>query len=226
MGGPSLKKVFKSCGCGFSLRTTLLLGRRMIDCLEDVHAHGVVHRDLKPQNFLLGVEEGSQKVYIIDFGLADVYREGGAKAAHVPCVTKAGCLIGTARYVSLNVHRGETPSRRDDLISLGYILLIFVRGRLPWQDVKAPSKRAKNEEIARLKRRISHEELCEGFPSEFIMFLTYCYSLAYADMPDYNYLRSLIDTMLDQQGCSPDDHIEWLAENSKRGRKGAARAAD
>jgi len=137
MFGICLKKRFKHSGEGFSTRTSLLLGRQMIDCLEEVHASGVVHRDLKPQNFLLSQEPPGQRVYIIDFGLAERYRDGAEGSTHAPCETKEGRMIGTARYVSLNVHAGATPSRRDDLISVGYILLLFLRGKLPWQDVKA-----------------------------------------------------------------------------------------
>eukprot|EP00929_Paragymnodinium_shiwhaense_P015536 TRINITY_DN12363_c0_g1_i3.p1 TRINITY_DN12363_c0_g1~~TRINITY_DN12363_c0_g1_i3.p1 ORF type:complete len:265 (+),score=64.81 TRINITY_DN12363_c0_g1_i3:184-978(+) len=88
--GPCLKKLFKNCGYAFSLKTALLLGRQMVDCLEAVHLSGVVHRDLKPQNFLLGLEEQAEQVYIIDFGLADKFRQGSS--GHFPCDVREGRL--------------------------------------------------------------------------------------------------------------------------------------
>jgi serine/threonine protein kinase len=113
----------------FSLKTVLILANSMIDRLEYTHSKNIVHRDLKPSNFSLGLESNSATVFLIDFGLSKFFWENGQ---HIPNCTGKN-LVGTARYASINVHKGYEYGRRDDLESLGYILIYFLKGSLPWQ---------------------------------------------------------------------------------------------
>ena len=98
-------------------------------------------------------------------------------------------LIGTARYVSINTHLGIEQSRRDDLESIGYVLVFFLKGSFPWQGLKAGND--KYSRIMEKKLQIPTEILCYGLPDEIVHYLNYCKSLRFEDRPDYDYLRSL-----------------------------------
>ena len=102
----------------------------MIQRIKAVHEERIIHRDIKPANFLMGnTEETQDTVHIIDFGLAKCYRSSDGE--HIP-FRKGKSLTGTARYASLNTHSGYEQSRRDDLWSIGHVLLYFLKGALPW----------------------------------------------------------------------------------------------
>jgi len=128
--GPSLEDLFKKCGRQFDLKTTLLVGIQMLVRIQACHEEKIIHRDIKPDNFLIGADEQSKdKVYVIDFGLAKFYRD--SKDEHI-AYKEGKSLTGTARYASLNTHLGIEQSRRDDLESIGHVLLYFLKGSLPW----------------------------------------------------------------------------------------------
>lgn len=206
--GPSLEYLFKKCGKQFSTKTTVMLAEQMIDRIQFVHSCGIVHRDIKPHNFLVGAgDAGEGKVYIMDFGLAKRYLDPET-GAHIPCVKKRG-VTGTVRYTSLNVHKGLEPSRRDDLGAIGYVLMQFQLGRLPWQGISAQSNRTKQKRIGRKKEQTTHEELCKGFPDEFATWLSYCDSLSYAERPDYDHLRSLLRAICAKHEFVMDGKFDW-----------------
>ena len=94
-------------------------------------------------------------------------------------------MIGTARYASINTHLGIEQSRREFLESLGYVLMYFLRGSLPWQELKVVTKKEKNEKIGEKKMSTSIESLCSGYPSEFSVYFHYCRSLRFDAKPDY-----------------------------------------
>lgn len=100
-------------------------------------------------------------------------------------------------------------SRRDDLESLGYVLMYFNRGSLPWQGLKANTKRQKYERISEKKISTTLEDLCRGYPAEFIAYLTYCRELRFDEDPDYVYLRSLLRVLFHRQGFSYDYVFDW-----------------
>lgn len=220
--GPSLDDLFRRCG-RFSLKTVLMLAEQVIDCLEYVHERGILYRDIKPHNFLMGLGEENHKVHIVDFGLAKRYRNDAGE--HISCTKKRRSgVTGTVRYSSLNVHDGFDASRRDDLEAAGYVFLHFLRGDLPWLGLKAKCKRTKVELIRRLKLCTSDLELCSGFPSEFVDFFQYCRNLPFAERPDYDYLRDLMRKVFTRHGFERDYEYDWDTREEAQGARQRTRS--
>ncbi|ELT99883.1 hypothetical protein CAPTEDRAFT_225149 [Capitella teleta] len=205
--GPSLEDLFNFCSRRFSLKTVLLLADQMISRIEYIHSKNFIHRDVKPDNFLMGLGKKGNLVYIIDFGLAKKYRDARTHQ-HIPYRENKN-LTGTARYASINTHLGIEQSRRDDMESLGYVFMYCLRGSLPWQGLKAATKRQKYERISEKKMSTPIEELCKGFPSEFATYLNFCRSLRFDDKPDYSYLRQLFRNLFHRQGFTYDYVFDW-----------------
>ena len=108
---------------------------QLLDRLEFVHSKYVIHRDLKPENIMFDLET-KKIIYLIDFGMAKKYRSGKTKK-HIKFSIPSR-LTGTARYCSINALRGTEQSRRDDLESLGYVMIYLARKRfLPWMGLTA-----------------------------------------------------------------------------------------
>merc|ERR1712131_530941 len=147
--GPSLEDLFNFCNRKFSVKTVLQLADQMISRIEYVHSKNFIHRDIKPDNFLMGLKKKGNMVYIIDFGLAKRYRDN-VTSYRIPYKENKS-LTGTARYASLNTHLGCEQSRRDDMESIGYILIYFLEGQLPWQGIQSTNRKAKYDIIAERK---------------------------------------------------------------------------
>ena len=168
--------------------------------VEFVHSKSFIHRDIKPDNFLMGLGKRANQVHIIDFGLAKKYRDP-KNHIHIPYRENKN-LTGTARYASINTHLGIEQSRRDDIESLGYVMMYFLRGSLPWQGLKAATKKQKYEKISEKKMVTAIEILCRGFPSEFVTYFQYCRSLRFDDKPDYSYLRKQLRDLFTCEGTA------------------------
>ncbi|KAL6224056.1 hypothetical protein ACLB2K_002912 [Fragaria x ananassa] len=205
--GPSLEDLFVYCGRKFSLKSVLLLADQMITRIEFVHSKGFLHRDIKPDNFLMGLGRKANQVYIIDFGLAKRYGDSTTNR-HIPYRENKN-LTGTARYASCNTHLGIEQSRRDDLESLGYVLLYFLRGSLPWQGLKAATKKQKYDKICEKKLSTPIEVLCKSHPVEFASYFHYCHSLAFDQRPDYGFLKRLFRDLFTREGYEFDYIFDW-----------------
>lgn len=205
--GPSLEDLFNYCNRKFTLKTVLMLADQLINRVEYMHARGFLHRDIKPDNFLMGLGRKANQVYIIDYGLAKKYRDLQTHK-HIPYRENKN-LTGTARYASVNTHLGVEQSRRDDLESLGYVLMYFLRGSLPWQGLKAGTKKQKYDKISEKKMLTPIEVLCKSYPSEFISYFHYCRSLRFDDRPDYSYLKRLFRDLFIREGYQFDYVFDW-----------------
>ena len=194
--GHPLDELFNINGRKFSLKTVCSLGIEMIKRIKFVHSKYHIHRDIKPDNFMTGREKNDNKIYIIDFGLAKKYYSL-TKKSHIKFRTGKN-LIGTARYCGRNAHRGYEQGRRDDIESIGYVLIYFLNGILPWQGLKAMKGEDQFEKIAEKKYNTSFEELTKGNPEEFLLYFQHCDSLKFEDEPNYDYLISLFKTVINK----------------------------
>ena len=201
----------------FSLKTVCMAGYQMINILEFIHEKHILHRDIKPDNFVMGLDELSNIVYLIDFGLAKKYRSMTTLIQY-PMVKK-NKLTGTARYASINALKGYEHSRRDDLESVGYILIYFLKGKLPWQGIHTKTKEEKYQKILEKKVEISSTELCDGIPKEFVEFLEYIKNLGYNEKPEYGMLRHLFDNIMEKNKFNYDYIYDWTTLEEKESRK-------
>ena len=218
--GPSIDKLFKYCGRIFPLKTVCLIGIEMVKRLESMHENGILHRDLKPNNLTWGNYNSSYNninsynlkynnnkldintIYLIDFGLSCSYWEKDDSTKHYKMKNKLN-FIGTLRYASLNSHKGIRQGRRDDLESMLYILIYFLKGKLPWQDIKVKEKEERNKLIFQIKSKTTIEALCQDIPQEFSELLKYVKSLQFEEKPNYgkfyDYFNNLINKLKDEQ---------------------------
>jgi serine/threonine protein kinase len=139
----------------------------------------------------MGIDKHSHVVHLIDFGLSKEFRDPDTHR-HIPCKASLG-VMGTATFASLYNHIGLELGRRDDLESLAYILIYFLRGRLPWQDLES------DDLVVECKQTTPTQDLCQGLPMEFRIFLEYSRSLPFDGKPDYNYLYGLFDGLLSKE---------------------------
>lgn len=187
MLGDNLDNIFNEHNKQFSVGTVMYLGIDILRIMERVHDAGFVHRDIKPNNFLVGNNRHS--VYLLDFGLSKEYIDNTGK--HMK-ETFGHSIVGTARYSSINMHLGIEPSRRDDLESIGYMLIYFAKGSLPWQGQNTDGKK-KNmfDNIGKIKLSTEFETLCDGLPKCFVVYLQYCRGLRFDERPRYDMLIGL-----------------------------------
>jgi len=206
--GESLESVFQLCNKRMSLKTVLMIVDQTLQLIEIIHNKGFLHRDIKPENLLMGFAKKSHLVHFIDYGLAKRYRDPKT-AKHIP-YREGKQLTGTARYASINTHKGYEQSRRDDLEALGYVYVYLFKGGLPWQGMKGDTKQDKYTAIYEKKVNTPLEELCSGMPREFIWFFEYCNKLRFDEKPDYSYLRRSFKELFLREGFEFDYIYDWI----------------
>ena len=185
--GHSLEQLFQSQNQRFSLKTTCMLGIQMVERIEYIHSRKIIHRDIKPDNFAIGRYKNSHIVYILDFGLSK-------------------------KYWSTT---GYEQGRRDDLESIAYILIYFLKGSLPWQGLKVAKKEDRYKKICQKKKEISIEKLCSGLPSELQLFFNAIKRLDFTEVPDYDYLKETLKRIMEKNRYQMDFYFDWCREKPR-----------
>ena len=201
----------------FSVKTVAMLGYQLIKILKYIHDKHIIHRDIKPDNLAMGRKELNGTLYIIDFGLAKKFRSSRT-LKQFPLI-KRHSLTGTARYASINALQGYEQSRRDDLESAMYVLMFFLRGNLPWQNIKIKGKHDKYLKICNKKKEISSKELGKNFPSEFAELLEYFKNLGYTEDPDYEMCLKKMLNVLERENATFDYVYDWTTRLNINERK-------
>ncbi|KAJ3130684.1 hypothetical protein HK100_007705 [Physocladia obscura] len=212
--GKSLKQLAReNLSRKIPLRTIIRLVPQFLRRLQSLHEVGIVFRDVKPDQFCIGRFgqniHDRPTVFLIDFGLASSYLDSEGKHISRLKPDKNKAKTGSARYASLNVHKGKTHSRRDDLESLAYTLVEAVKGSLPWANVTAASSIDGWRQIGILKADTSVSDLCEGIPQEFGFLLEYARGLHFSDAPDYGMLVGMFAKLIvdiDENYSQNQDH--------------------
>ena len=197
----------------FSLKTVCMIGFQFVSILEYIHNKHIIHRDIKPDNFVVGLDNLSHNIYILDFGLSKKYRSSKT-LKHIP-FNNIEKIIGTVRYNSINANEGFEQSRRDDLESAGYVLIYFIKGELPWQGMPANNKEEKYRKILRMKNKITAKGLCKGIPKEFAEFVDYTRNLQFSEQPNYERLKNLFISMLNRLNYTFDYIYDWTTPEEK-----------
>jgi serine/threonine protein kinase len=208
--GLSLEDRVQKCGGKLEAVTSALIAEQVIQRIEFLHSKGFVHRDIKPENFMFGNGFKIHHVYVIDFGLSKIYWLQD-KNMHCPMKQKLS-LTGTARYASINAHKGYEQSRRDDLEAIGHMFLYFLRGALPWSGLEAKTQEEKYRKICAKKENTDIGELCQGHPPQFADYLRAARGLDFTTRPDYdNYYGLMKQVRKDAQ----DYDYQWRKEFEK-----------
>ena len=196
----------------YSMKSTLMIMSQCIERLKEIHEKGIIHRDMKPENLVIGYKGKEKNIYLIDFGLSRLISTD-KKSQNVSIIKKEKIVVGTVRYISMNAHLGNEQYKKDDLESLAYIMVYFIKGELPWQNIKAKSRKEKYSAIFRIKKNSVPNELCEFLQEEMKTFVNYIINLNNNKKPDYAKLTNLINNLMQKYSYSNDLQFDWYSSS-------------
>ena len=190
----------------FTLKTTLMLAIQILSRIKTLHENNYIHRDIKPENFTIGLKKYKNTIYMIDYGLTRKFCN--SRKNHIP-YKEGKHLTGTALYASIYTHKGIEQSRRDDLESLGYMMIYFCKGELPWMNVKGKTKEIKYKKIMEKKLEMKPDILCQGLPDEFNQYFKYVRELQFTEEPKYDFLLGLFNSAMKKNNIKNDFKFDW-----------------
>ena len=205
--GPSLKDLRGFYKGRFPLKTVIILAEQLLTRLEFVHSKSYIHGALSPENIFIGTGKSRNQFHLTNFGRAQRYRD--SEGRHV-LNRQDQSFADTSEFASRRSHSGFARSRCDDLESLGYVLLLFCRGCLPWQS--SAETHPEPDRAHFKKENMTTEMLCQDVPDEFNVYFDHVLNLGFEERPRYQFLRNLfaglfrrldpqLDFVLDWAGC-------------------------
>ena len=205
--GKSIYNIWLEKEKKFNIKDTCMFAIQALERVEYVHSKNYLHRDIKPANFLVGNPDQSQ-IYLIDFGNARKYRSSRT-GKHLP-FSRNYKIYGTTIFLSLNVLKGIEQTRKDELESLGLVIIYLYKGYLPWSNYKFKDIFQALEKIKAIKENLSMKQLCHGLPIEMFEYMNYIKNMNFEDTPDYRYLQSLFLNILKKIGEKNDLFFSWV----------------
>ena len=211
--GKTLHDIFIKAKKTCDIKNMCLIALQLIERLEFIHSKNIVYRDVKPENFLIGIKDPNV-LYIVDFGLCKKYRSSKTGKHLLPRDTKK--FNGTLKYSSVNVVKGKESSRRDDLISLGYVLILLYKRYLPWtSDFKSLNKKTYIE-LIKSKETNAGGDLFKNIPEELADYVKYCEKLKFEEDPNYNYMKGIFQKILGRLNFNINKlNFCWINPNDK-----------
>uniref|UniRef100_A0A8C6UJF3 non-specific serine/threonine protein kinase n=1 Tax=Neogobius melanostomus TaxID=47308 RepID=A0A8C6UJF3_9GOBI len=211
--GTDLQKKYEECGRRFSRKLVLQLGLRMLDTLEYIHEHEYVHADIKASNLMLSYSDPN-KVYLVDYGLAYRYCPEGVQKEYKEDPKR--CHDGTIEFTSIDAHKGATPSRRGDLEILGYCMVQWLCGQLPWEDKLQDPIYVRDSKIRCQDKVSEFMTTCfssQDKPDELQRFMEEVKKLDYQEKPPYDTLRSILQAGLKSIQAKDDGKLVFNVVN-------------
>ena len=214
--GGTLYSLYLDQNKNFTLKDICLISLQCISRLESVHNKGIIHCDIKPENFCVGLRD-KRIIYLIDFGISKKYRSDRTKKHIQFNITKTMC--GTARYASMNALSGLQLSRRDDLESLSYMILYFLTKKLPWQGITAKSLATRYKKIYEKKFELKKWDKFLSLPIQIQNFIKYCRNLGFSEDPNYKLMKNFFYDLMKQNEFVDDKNFSWIDDKSILGSK-------
>ena len=184
-----------------SLKTILMVGIRTLTALEDLHACGYIHHDIKPDNIAISTQDNDPRIYLIDLGLSMPYCYEGTHCSY----SETSDFQGTPFFCSANMVRGVRATRRDDVEALGYVLIYLLTGKLPW--LFRPCRSMKD--LQQIRERTTIREICAEVDTEFETYLETCQALRFDEKPNYHLLRQLFTSLARRKEVNLDWKYDW-----------------
>ena len=210
--GKSLLDIFISNNSNYEFKDICLIGIQVIERIQWVHSRSIIHRDIKPDNFLIGLND-PYLIYLIDFGLSKKYKS--TKTGKHIQISELKKFTGSIMFASANSLKLLEQSRRDDLESIGYMIIYLMQGNLPWQKIRVVNKKESYLKVARIKRYFTPEKLCKDLPKEITEYMRYVKNLKFEEEPNYAYLRNLFVQMMEKQGFEGGTYFfSWVNLNN------------
>ena len=202
--GKSLQELYELNDNEIPLKDICMISIQIIERLQYIHSKYIIHRNINPNNFLIG-EKNPSLLYIIDFAYAKKYRSKYT-GNHIKFNLNQK-MVGEISYISANSMRGGEQSRKDDLESFGYMIIYLLKGFLPWKEFE--NKKDKIKKIYDLKNKISYTRLCKYLPEEIKIFMEYIKKLSFEQEPNYEYLKGLFKEILIKNEKIHDNIFFW-----------------
>ena len=212
--GISLYNLYKKYYGNFKIKDITMIAIQILERIKFIHSKNIIYCDINPKNFSLGIGKYQNIIYMTIFNSAKIYRDKNT-LEHSNYKVSNKIKSKNAIFLSVNTLRGVEPSRRDDLESLSYMLIYFLKGGLPWENIKAKNNGEYIRKIYQIKKFYNLSDLCAGIPQEFKLFLNYVKSLKFIEEPDYNYCFSLFYSIFKKMNIINDGIFSWYQEKNK-----------